>query len=133
MKLFKQLLVVTLCALIATTSVVPAYSTTPPDQFGEGPIGGNTAGGSGDISSLGDKAVGLINEGTSEMTQLCLALFPLSLLILLALIIFCRNDKKMAGYIYFCGVVCVATLVVLLIDSGSVIELLESLANSISS
>lgn len=79
-------------------------------------------------SDVVDSAIGAISEGEEFLVRISVALFPVSLIICFILIMVTHNDRKMQGLIYISGIICVATLLILLTHSGFTLNLIKQLA-----
>lgn len=79
-------------------------------------------------SDVVDSAIGAISEGEEFLVRISIALFPVSLIICFLLLLITHNDRKMQGLIYTCGIICVATLLILLTHSGFTLNLIKQLA-----
>ena len=63
--------------------------------------------------------------------MVCKALFPLSILVIIGLCMFCRNDKKFAFYIAMAGSVTLTTFIVLLLQNGTIDRVIELILKSL--
>lgn len=123
MKIFKNIIMVVLCAMVLFVGVgtVPCYSAD----------GYVTDSGSAGLADMGEKLAETANAGEDMLVKICLALFPISLLITIVLMLLTKNEKKFAGYLWFCGGVCACTLAVLVIDNGTALAILEKIADAL--
>lgn len=122
MKLLKNCIMLLVCAMVMFTSIAPCYS-------GSGDFVADS--GSSGLAEVGEKVVSTASAGEDMLVKICLALFPISLLVLIILMLFTKNDKKFAGYMWFAGAVCLCTLAVLLVENGTALHLLEKFADAI--
>lgn len=63
--------------------------------------------------------------------MVCKALFPLSILVIIGLCMFCRNEKKFALYIAMAGSVTLATFIVLLLQNGTIDHVIKLILKSL--
>lgn len=122
MKLLKNLIMVLMCAMVVFTSATPCYSGS------DGLV--VDSGGSG-LSDVGTKLVDTADEGKELMVSVCMALFPLSLIATGVLLLFTKNERKFASLLWFAGAVCAVTLFVLLVNNGTVLNLIEKCAEAL--
>lgn len=122
MKFLKNIVMVFMCVMIVFSGVIPCYSTS----------GYVTDSGSAGLAEMGEKVAETANAGKDMLVKICVALFPVSLLITIVLMLFTKNDRKFSGYLYFCGAICLCTLAVLVINNGTALAILEKIADAFS-
>lgn len=121
MKLIKNFILMLMCAIVVSASVVPCYASD------EGYVADS---GSSGLTEIGTKVVGTAETGEKLLVSICLALFPISLLVLIILMLVTHNDKKFTGYLWFAGAICLCTLGVLLVENGTALKVLQNVANA---
>lgn len=97
-------------AALAITGVVPAFA----DE---------------DISQITNTAASAVSNVQDSIVNLSLAIFPVSLIIVLILVMLSHNDKKVSGLLTIAGTICIACFLILLVNNGIVLNLLNSIAN----
>lgn len=132
MKKMKNLISVICLSLLFVFSVgvlakmatpTPAYAAQlQPDGGSATPKTGTTA------SDLVDKGVEGLNSTTAALVKICLALFPIALLVCIAAILITHDYRKISGLIGTCITIIVATLAVMLINAGTLLKILEDIA-----
>lgn len=97
-------------AAVATTSIVPAFATE-------------------DISQITNSATTAVSNVQSSIVSLSLAVFPVSLIIVLLLVMLSHNDKKVSGLLSIAGTICIACFLILLVNNNVALNLLNTIAN----
>lgn len=134
MRKVKNLISVLCLALLFSFAIVyladvvrPVEVYAYPDGL-ETPNPGNK-GGSGltasDLVDKGDQALGGVKEG---LVKICLALFPVALLVCIIAILITHDPRKISGLIGTCITIIIATLAVLLINAGTLLDILKDIA-----
>lgn len=125
----KNLILALCCALmlgisfgfIASPSLAYAGSTpTPADSSG-----GTTS----DLVNTGVNALGDIQEG---VVKISMAIFSLSLIIAFICLLVTHDSRKISSIVVICGVVCLATLGIILVNNGTALKIIQDIANMFS-
>ena len=74
------------------------------------------------------KGLSAFSSAEVWMTNTALAAFPVALLVVLFILLFARDPRKISGLLYTAAIVCVAAFVVLLVQNDVVITILEEFA-----
>lgn len=139
----KRLLTFALATLITVFALFPSYSygedvTHLPgwaDKFTTGPIGSPSTPSGIESGFTYDSAADAANERLAPVQNFfvstCKALFPLSILIIIILCVFCHNDRKFTLYITIAGSVTLVSLIVILIQNGTINRLIEIILKSL--
>lgn len=87
----------------------------------------NTFYASSGLTELESKATDTISEVQAVLVRVCLAIFPLSLIACLALMLFTHDDRKISGYVKICVTICIVTALILLVNSGAVLAFIKDI------
>ncbi len=77
----------------------------------------------GDLFS---KSESILGEAQGKLVHFAMALFPVSLIVLILNLFFTKDDRKIGLIGKACIVVCVATALIMVIDAGTVLSTLEA-------
>lgn len=75
---------------------------------------------------LFDVGLGIISDAQQKLVEICIAICPLALIFVIVCVLLTHNEKKMAWYMQLGIIILVATALVLIINSGVVIETLKA-------
>lgn len=111
-------------------------SEDPAPAVGEGSTSTGTGSSSGTSSSatldsLEESAVTAISDVQKTIVEICLAAATLSIIVGIAMLIFCHNDKILGKALRVCGLVLVAVFVILFVQGGTAIEIIKDFVNNI--
>lgn len=77
-----------------------------------------------------DTANNRLNPAISFIVTLSKALCPLSMLVIIALLLFSRNEKNVGLYLKILSIIFFATLIILLIGNGTVNSVADKITNA---
>ena len=104
------------CFAASTVStVVPAYADEQ-QSTGEFTVG-----------DLASKATGGLDSAKGYLVKICAALCPVSLIVIILSLLLTKDPRKVQEVVKAAAIVCVATGLILLINKGMAIDLIESL------
>lgn len=114
-----QCLLIVACLSMA---FVVTYSVVAPVQTYCGDNDGTTTAGDDLFGSLKNVA----KDAQAELVDFCLAICPLALIVTCLLAYFTHEDKRFAALIKIGTTIVVVTALVLIINSGTVVELIKT-------
>lgn len=117
----KQFILCALCALNVVISTVPVttYCATS-----EGPLSNSEMAGSADVI---DKGIEVASTAKEWLVNLATAVAPTALIAGLLILMVTKDSKKVAGILYFLGIVILACIGILLVNGGYVIQTIQDL------
>ena len=88
---------------------------------------------SGDYSmtNLADKAETTLEGWKGNIVRICFAVFPIALIVCLAVLFFTHDERKIATTVKVCVTICIVALIILLVERNVVEEIIRNLANEI--
>lgn len=124
---------------VVSAGITPAYadegdeSSETPDTALEGLYedlnnNNNNSGGGGDYSldKLETTAKNTISDVEKTVVEICMALFPLSLILGLVVLFFTHDERKISLTVKICITICIVTALILLIHAGTVEGIIRS-------
>lgn len=115
-----QCLLIVACLSMA---FVATYSVVAPVQTYCGPLGESTTTADDDLFGTLKTVAG---KAQDKLVDFCLAICPLALIVTCFLAYFTHEDRRFAALIKIGTTVVVVTALVLIINSGTVVELIKS-------
>ena len=114
-------------------------SVTPPTINNDASNAGGTlennnassGGGNYSVDELGETATTTLSNVQANLVKVCLAIFPVSLIICLAVLFFTHDERKIATTAKICVTVCVVCLLIILVNGGVFLDMIQSFANSL--
>ena len=114
-----SLFCIALFAVSTASTFIPAYSSGPAT------VEDGTSSGGTDVIANG---VNALNTATGKVTVIAMALFPLSVIMLCVVLLVTHDPKKVAGLLWVLAIICVTTLIIILTNNGTTLELIKQLA-----
>lgn len=71
------------------------------------------------------KTEGVLGDTQSKLVHLAMAIFPVSLIVLILTLFFTKDERKIGIVGKACIVVCVAAVLIMLVDAGLVLQTLK--------
>lgn len=78
---------------------------------------------------LFEKTEGVLGDTQGKLVHLAMAIFPVSLIVLILNLFFTKDERKVGMIGKACIVVCVAAALIMIIDSGTVLETIKTWLN----
>ena len=124
MKKAKNLILAFCCALLVglmVGSLAPtiAYAEPTPTE------GGTTS----DLVNTGIAAIGDIQE---DLVKFAMALFSVSVIITFICLFFTHDPKKITIIFWICGIACLASLGIILVNNGTFLKIITDIAEKFS-
>ncbi len=136
---------------VLPATITPAYATDGTVQTQEGKnddipdtsgTAGNNAGNNAGINSgvtggdysmdaLAGKAETTLDGWKGSIVRICFAVFPIALIICLAVLFFTHDERKIATTVKICITICIVALIILLVERDVVENIIRNLANEI--
>lgn len=122
----KWLLALAICLSLAAISSFAAPSVAYAGELDE-KYDISTAGRYDNITQIGQTVETTLSEWQVTLVGISVAGFPLALIATVALILFVKEPRKVAGLIGTCGVMTVAFAAILFINAGIIVDVILSI------
>lgn len=98
---------------------------------GDNSAGNSGGGGDYSMTDLADKAETTLDGWKGNIVRICFAVFPIALIVCLAVLFFTHDERKIATTVKVCITICIVALIILLVERNVVEEIIRNLASEI--
>lgn len=125
--IMKNLIMAMLCCLVIVASMPVCVSCNTTPAPGPATNEGNTNSNIGSAESLDEKLENIMSDGEQRLVNISMAALPLAMILILVLMLFTHDPKKIAGFIWLLIVIVGVCAGILLVHHGYVLSFIQEL------